>query len=161
MYAKLNGTNLVTYPYGWSEFIADNPYTAYSANTDFVKLFPDTDVGKQGFSLVEVVQVAQPEISHEQNLTEETPVLVNGVWTQVWNVSQKNSDELNEINNAMSANVRKQRNKKLTDCDWTQVADAPVDKAAWATYRQALRDLPKEAGFPWDMAWPTEPTNPA
>ena len=46
---------------------------------------------------------------------------------------------------------------KLSKCDWTQVADAPVDKAAWATYRQALRDLPKEAGFPWDMTWPTDP----
>jgi hypothetical protein len=38
--------------------------------------------------------------------------------------------------------VRNWRNAKLIESDWTQVADAPVDKAAWATYRQALRDLP-------------------
>ena len=53
--------------------------------------------------------------------------------------------------------VRNDRNKRLTETDWTQVADAPVDKAAWATYRQALRDVPSQAGFPWDIQWPTQP----
>ena len=38
--------------------------------------------------------------------------------------------------------VRLWRNSELARTDWTQVADAPVDAAAWATYRQALRDLP-------------------
>jgi len=53
--------------------------------------------------------------------------------------------------------VRADRNKRLADCDWTQLADAQVDKAIWATYRQALRDLPKETDFPWAMTWPTSP----
>jgi hypothetical protein len=38
--------------------------------------------------------------------------------------------------------VRLWRNSELARTDWTQVADAPVDASAWATYRQALRDLP-------------------
>ena len=53
--------------------------------------------------------------------------------------------------------VREQRGTKLADCDWTQVADAPVDKAVWATYRQALRDISKQDGFPWSINWPTQP----
>jgi len=53
--------------------------------------------------------------------------------------------------------VRTERNQKLKDSDWTQVADAPVDKAAWATYRQALRDITSQAGFPWDVIWPDAP----
>lgn len=53
--------------------------------------------------------------------------------------------------------VRDDRNKRLNESDWTQVADAPVDQAAWATYRQALRDVPSQAGFPWDVQWPTQP----
>ena len=53
--------------------------------------------------------------------------------------------------------VRAERNDKLTASDWTQVADAPVDKTAWATYRQALRDIPSQAGFPWDIQWPEAP----
>ena len=50
--------------------------------------------------------------------------------------------------------VRASRDEKLKDCDWTQVADAPVDKAVWATYRQALRDVTTQTGFPWTITWP-------
>lgn len=53
--------------------------------------------------------------------------------------------------------VRADRNTKLAECDWTQLADAPVDQAAWSTYRQALRDVPTQAGFPWDIQWPSKP----
>ena len=53
--------------------------------------------------------------------------------------------------------VRASRDEKLKDCDWTQVADAPVDKAVWATYRQALRDVTTQTGFPWTITWPTQP----
>lgn len=53
--------------------------------------------------------------------------------------------------------VRQERNRRLASCDWTQLADAPVDDLAWATYRQALRDIPAQAGFPWTVVWPTEP----
>jgi hypothetical protein len=56
-----------------------------------------------------------------------------------------------------ATSVRQQRGEKLKDSDWTQVADAPVDKAAWATYRQALRDVTGQEGFPWTITWPTEP----
>jgi hypothetical protein len=54
-------------------------------------------------------------------------------------------------------NLRRQRDVKLSATDWTQVADAPADKAAWATYRQSLRALPEQAGFPNTVTWPTEP----
>ena len=53
--------------------------------------------------------------------------------------------------------VRASRDEKLKDCDWTQVADAPVDKAVWATYRQALRDVTTQTGFPWTVTWPDKP----
>jgi hypothetical protein len=54
--------------------------------------------------------------------------------------------------------VRTSRGEKLKDSDWTQVADAPVDKAAWAAYRQALRDISGQEGFPWTIVWPEAPT---
>lgn len=53
--------------------------------------------------------------------------------------------------------VRQQRGEKLKETDWTQVADAPVDKALWAAYRQALRDVTTQEGFPWDVQWPEMP----
>ena len=53
--------------------------------------------------------------------------------------------------------VRATRDAKLAECDWTQVADAPVDKAIWATYRQALRDITTQDGFPWTVTYPEKP----
>jgi hypothetical protein len=56
-----------------------------------------------------------------------------------------------------AANVRKTRTQMLKDCDWTQIADSTADKTAWATYRQALRDITAQSGFPWTMTWPESP----
>ena len=56
-----------------------------------------------------------------------------------------------------ATSVRTDRTKRLTECDWTQIADSPADKAVWATYRQALRDVTAQAGFPWTITWPTQP----
>jgi len=53
--------------------------------------------------------------------------------------------------------VRTSRTQLLKDCDWTQIADSTADKTAWATYRQALRDITGQAGFPWTMTWPDAP----
>ena len=53
--------------------------------------------------------------------------------------------------------VRAERDALLAACDWTQVADAPVDQAAWAVYRQALRDVTTQAGFPTNIVWPVKP----
>jgi hypothetical protein len=66
----------------------------------------------------------------------------------------KNANDLERV----QAEVRAQRDSLLTASDWTQVIDAPVNQAAWATYRQALRDISAQEGFPWSVVWPTEPT---
>ena len=53
--------------------------------------------------------------------------------------------------------VRQQRNEKLSASDWTQLADSPADDLSWATYRQALRDITTQSGFPWSVTWPDAP----
>jgi hypothetical protein len=53
--------------------------------------------------------------------------------------------------------MRLWRDKELIRTDWTQVADAPVDQAAWAVYRQALRDLPASKSDPREIDLPIEP----
>ena len=53
--------------------------------------------------------------------------------------------------------IRAERDRRLAASDWTQVSDAPVDAAAWATYRQQLRDLPQNYILPDDVEWPEEP----
>ena len=50
-----------------------------------------------------------------------------------------------------------QGNALLLESGWTQVPDAPVDQSAWAEYRQALRNVPQQTGFPTDINWPSKP----
>ena len=56
-----------------------------------------------------------------------------------------------------AAAQRTERNKRLSATDWTQLPDSPVDSAAWATHRQALRDISAQEGFPWTVQWPEAP----
>jgi len=60
-------------------------------------------------------------------------------------------------NDEMIRRVRGQRNELLFLSDWTQVNDAPVNQSDWAVYRQQLRDIPEQQGFPSEVNWPTEP----
>ena len=56
--------------------------------------------------------------------------------------------------------VRTSRDDKLKETDWTQLDDTPLSntvKATWAIYRQALRDVTTQAGFPWTITWPDAP----
>ncbi len=60
--------------------------------------------------------------------------------------------------------IRSQRNSLLSLSDWTQLADAPLtaeQKQEWAEYRQALRDVPEQAGFPENVVWPSTPETEA
>jgi hypothetical protein len=59
--------------------------------------------------------------------------------------------------NILWARIRHQRNLELTASDWTQLEDSTADKTAWATYRQALRDLPTKNADPKKIKFPTRP----
>lgn len=61
---------------------------------------------------------------------------------------------------AQAVETRAQRDKLLAETDWTQVLDAPIDattREQYRTYRQALRDVPEQAGFPAEVVWPELP----
>jgi hypothetical protein len=81
------------------------------------------------------------------------PVFVDGETT----AAQEEAAYKAQKDAEFAASARSQRDTLLTQTDWTQVADAPVDKAAWAAYRQALRDVPQQIGFPTTITWPVKP----
>jgi len=82
---------------------------------------------------------------------------IDGKWYTKYSVADM-GDKAKTAKDAEQAKaVREDRTKRLSESDWTQVADAPVDKTVWATYRQELRDVPNQSGFPWDITWPTQP----
>jgi hypothetical protein len=91
-----------------------------------------------------------------QKLVPCDPVIENG-FAYVVKVENKTAEEIAADVASKSAQVRAARDRALANSDWTQVADAPVDSAVWSVYRQSLRDVPSQAGFPWEVTWPTQP----
>ena len=99
---------------------------------------------------------------------------IDGKWYTKWNLGPSFFDTEDAEGNVTTAaqneaaykavkdaeqakSVRNSRTEKLKDSDWTQIADSTADKAAWATYRTALRNVPTQAGFPWTITWPDAP----
>lgn len=83
---------------------------------------------------------------------------INGQWFTKWSVAEMDDEAKAAADARQAESVRQTRNQKLADSDWTQGKDIPDNvSSVWATYRQALRDLPSQAGFPWDIQWPSQP----
>jgi len=82
---------------------------------------------------------------------------IEGQWFTKYSVADMEQEAKDALDAQQAASQRAYRNTLLSDCDWTQLQDAPVNQQAWANYRQALRDVTKQAGFPWDIAWPEKP----
>ena len=85
---------------------------------------------------------------------------VDGKWFTKWSVADMEQEAKDALDAQQATAVREQRNKKLAESDWTQLQDAPLwteQKASWSVYRQSLRDVSTQEGFPWDITWPKEP----
>jgi len=141
MFIKL--TNGVPENYTIGQLRKDNP------NVSFPK-----DIPLEMLASYDVYPLTVEDRPSYNNLTEDvildTPTEVDGSWTQSYSVVQKSEEEA-------AQNIRSRRNMLLSNSDWTQITDATVDKTAWATYRQSLRDITSQDGFPYTVTWPDKP----
>lgn len=151
MHALIKDNAVAKYPYGLTQLKGDNQNTSFPAQVSDATLV-EFDVYRVFFS-------TPPEITSTQVLEEGVPVFDDEAqrWTQVWQVRDMTVEEIDERTKAQASSIRAERNAKLAETDWTQLADAPVNKEAWATYRQALRDVTTQSGFPWTVTWPDAP----
>ena len=149
MYVKAINDVVDTFPYYVNDLKADNPNTS----------LPDsmTDETLESWDVYPVVVEDQPAHTDNQTVSlNDTPVLSEGVWSVGWTIRSWSQEELDET----AENIRERRDELLSSCDWTQIPDSPLsdeDKTVWQTYRQELRDITGQAGFPTDVTWPTEP----
>jgi hypothetical protein len=133
----------IEFPYFLSRLRKENQ------NTSFPKEIPDDVL--QNYGVYPVKRVPPPEIDFlTQRYEEDIPTQINGVWTQVWKVVLVPGEMAAE-------SVRANRKDLLAKSDWTQLQDAPVDKQAWAKYREELRAIPEQEGFPYSVQWPVAP----
>lgn len=125
-------------------------------NTSFPATITDADLP---VGVVRVHPVAPPAYNQTTHKPVQAtkPAFANGRWELGYSIVELDASELDERSQAMAQSVRADRDQRLAQCDWTQVADSPVDKAVWATYRQALRDITAQSGFPFEVLWPTIP----
>lgn len=152
MYIKLTNGTPTTYTIG--QLRKDNP------NTSFPKNIPDELLAEFGVYPATVAEV--PTFTDRtQTITQnETATQVNGAWVYGWTVVDKTAEEVTAYDIAKGVTVRSQRDELLASCDWMAIKafEAGTGVATeWATYRQALRDVSAQAGFPNDITWPKKP----
>ena len=82
----------------------------------------------------------------------ETPELVDGTWTVGWNLQNLSADEITGLENK----ARADRDVMLQQTDFYALVDSTIT-AEMRAYRQALRDVPQQDGFPFNITWPTKP----
>lgn len=122
--------------------------------------FPYPFVPPEGY--VGVEDVPPPAINYTQNLVENTPILVSGVWTRSWSVVPASQQEIDDRIAGQWTLVRGQRDTLLQSCDWTQLPDVPLtadEKQEWVVYRQQLRDVTNQPD-PFNIVWPVPPDTP-
>lgn len=131
---------------------------------EFRALFPNTSMPEQlSESLINdlgadvVLEGPQASPTRYQFSFADGVEQIDDKWYTKYSVADMDQEAKDALDTTQAEAMRKQRNEKLSECDWTQVADAPVDKAVWATYRQALRDVTTQTGFPWTITWPESP----
>ena len=150
MYVLAPNQTAKTFPYSIGALRRDNPNTSFPANP--------TEQTLAQWNVFPVIDKPAPACNPAtQNCNQINPTLVAGKWEMTWAVTPATPEQIAERTSDKETEVRQQRNQLLNACDWTQLPDAPVLRASWATYRQQLRDVTAQAGFPWEVQWPVQP----
>jgi len=139
------------YPLSANDVRAEFPNTSFPGDAAGFEVA----IARSGY--LPVQPVPAPEVDYTQNVTEGGPEPVDGMWRQSWIISDATTAEIEQRTADQADLVRSERNQRLAGCDWTQLPDSPADHEAWAAYRQELRDVTAQEGFPWDVVWPETP----
>ena len=171
MYVKLTNGQPSQFPYSVGQFRRDNPQTS------FPKVIPDTILRRHGVFPVEeitpptfdplVQDVIRDAMPHKEVIrlkTEEDatdPItgevdqaqvgqpIYGNKWLIGYTVENRPQDQAEDA-------VRNRRNSLIADTDWMALSDNTMTPE-WSTYRQALRDITNQEGFPYAVVWPTQP----
>jgi hypothetical protein len=150
MWAKVSDGVVLAYPYGPSELRKDNPNVSFPGNLSLSAM--------EDWGIVPVVPRDLPEHNPvTQDCVRINPVFNGTDWVETWEVKEADPEVVTVRSEEFAARLRAERNNLLSQCDWTQLQDAPVNRLAWANYRQSLRDIPNQAEFPLSVVWPAKP----
>jgi hypothetical protein len=103
-----------------------------------------------------VLNGAQAQPTRYQTAYRDGVEEINGQWFTKYSVVDMDADAIASIDANQAKSVRDERNRRLSETDWRFRSDMSPSQA-WIDYCQALRDLPSQTGFPWEVTWPVEP----
>ena len=171
MYVKITNDQPVEFPYTIGQFRRDNPQTSFPKviPVEIMRrhgMFPVEELKKPNFDPLvqnlkrddmphkEVIRLkaeadATDPFTGEVDQAQVGQPIYGNKWLISYTVANKPQDEAEEA-------VRNQRNRLLADTDWMALSDNTMTPE-WATYRQALRDITEQTGFPYSVNWPTKP----
>jgi hypothetical protein len=135
--------------------VLEQEFRAMFPNTSLPVPLTESAINGLGGDIV--FEGPQPVTTRYQTVVRQGVIMLGDKWYTNYVAVDLPPEACAALDARQAATVRTDRNARLVGCDWTQLSDAPVDSATWATYRQALRDITAQPGFPWDVTWPVEP----
>jgi len=149
-YLLSSNNAILKFPYSLEELRSDNPMTSFAVEMS------KEELAEWGVYSVEE-QIPPPYNEQTETIELQAPSLVNGLWIRSWIITSASTEEMEQRKVIKSAEVRRRRNRLLSETDYTQIADfqgSEVEKLNFAQYRQQLRELPQQEGFPFSYVWP-------
>ena len=146
-YAKLENGNVAIYPYTITDLRLATPNVSFPPNPSDSELL--------AFDVVPVTPSEPPIVAYNKRAIRWAEKK-GKKWVEVWTVVDIDPQEASDILNAQWNFIRTKRNEKLSESDWTQLADVPfteTQKMQWSEYRQALRDITLQED-PFNIIWP-------
>jgi hypothetical protein len=137
----------ITYPYSVSQLKSDNPNTSFSS--------PLNPESLADFGAYEVVRLPAPSFdpNTQKLVVQDTPTLNEGVWEISTTAESLTDAELAAETESLAIRARTRRDEELAETDRYGLSDLVMTEDM-ATYRQALRDVPQQEGFPRTITWP-------
>lgn len=134
--------------------------------TDLRRAFPNSSIPEvlsaedyEALGIDMVFRTTLPPATRFQRVEKNGVFQDDGIWYWQYIVVDFTAEEIATVTEQQWVRTRDRRNKLLALCDWTQLADVPLtteEKAAWATHRQALRDVTTQVD-PFEIIWPVAP----
>ena len=131
--------------------------------SEFRTLFPNTSLPQQlTEALINslggdvVFEGSQPSPTRYQTMFADGVEQIAGKWYTKYSVADMEQEAKDALDAQQATAVRTQRDAKLAETDWRYRRDQTTTQA-WDDYCQALRDVPSQSGFPWEVTWPTQP----
>jgi hypothetical protein len=135
------------------------PYTIKELREAYPNVSLPAELSEETLSEWDVysVSVTQRPNDYTKNISEGTPILIDGKYYQNWVVVNATESEINYKLENQWEEIRLIRNQLLSESDWTQLGDvSQTIKDVWTTYRQQLRDVTNQLN-PFNIEWPVKP----